>query len=175
MIGSTFFAALGFSSNSLLMSDGTYEGTLSVALPVTGIAKLANVNGKLILSSNDGKLWRTDGTAAGTQELGSFDPSLSGGAWFVTGNRLFVTQTLSSQMGSLITTDGTPAGTRRLLDYSTASPVRYVAAYGDGYMFVMGNELWATDGTAGGTHKLLQLLPTQRMSTNSNNDSIVVI
>ncbi len=172
VVGSTLFWKDSFYSAMLWKSDGTYEGTVTVQMPAS-IARLESVNSKLIFSSNDGKLWRTDGTFEGTQELGSFDPSLSDGRWFSAGNRLFMTQTVSAQLGSLITTDGTAADTRRLLDYSTASPVRYVAAYGDGYLFVMGNELWATDGTTGGTHKLLQLLPSQSMSTNANNYLLV--
>jgi hypothetical protein len=164
---SLFFIPDG--SLDLWMSDGTPEGTMQLPLLVTGIQKLANVNNKLILSSNDGSLWRTDGTLTGTQTLGVFDPSLSSSRWFVTGNPLFVTQTVSANLNSLITTDGTPTGTLRLLDYSPTNPVRYVAEYGDGFVLVMGNELWGTNGTPDGTHKLLQLLPAKNMSPNINN------
>ena len=133
-------------------------------------------NGKAIFEASDPthgvELWVTDGTSAGTamvKDINAKGDSLPFGFTRVAnGNMVF--QTNSGVNGAeLWVTDGTAAGTSLLKDINpgkTASGAAFSSApadfapFGNGKALfraddgVHGNELWVTDGTAGGTTML---------------------
>ena len=110
-------------------------------------------------------LWVTDGTAAGTAEVGTFPGAYatSGeigiGDLTVFGNRLLFKGYDSTHGSELWVTDGTAAGTAMLadIDPGSASSNPYgFKVFGNRVLFqandgVHGSELWVTDGTTAGT------------------------
>lgn len=108
--------------------------------------------------TNSGKLYRSDGTAAGTSVL--LDQSPSWGVYGLGGKAYFVPYKPGSQ---LYVTDGTPGGTKPVYDFNAdyiyvtnAAAVGswlYLALSNDGQ-----NELWRTDGTSGGTTRVVDNL-----------------
>jgi len=121
-------------------------------------------------------LWRTDGTAAGTELVA--DPCAGGcsvgglGALTAAGDRLFFTvaprgvDSLSREIVDLWVTDGTPGSARRLRRFQsvyagTQQPgLAWLTPLGDGALFlatdlVRGPHLWVTDGTIQGTVPIL--------------------
>ncbi len=98
-------------------------------------------------------LWRSDGTAAGTQRFQN--PNELGYNAFrltSTGRRIFY---LVGQ--TLWVTDGTVVGTHEIQDFP--GYLSHPAAFGNRLLFVApmdenGNELWVSDGTAAGTKVL---------------------
>jgi ELWxxDGT repeat protein len=108
------------------------------------------------------KLWRTDGTAAGTVFLpitGAGQPEPSFGWMQPLGNKLcFVVQ--MNGTAQVWVTDGTTAGTKPLTNFEDSAGGLYLPAVtGDAVYFVLErgyykNELWKTNGTAAGTLKV---------------------
>jgi ELWxxDGT repeat protein len=107
-------------------------------------------DGGVLFFANDGTstdLWRTDGTATGTQKLVSFaaesaswrrmpEVSYAAGLWWFS--------TLDGSWRS----DGTAAGTYKFTEFW---PIQVESAFGKAYFMTTGDELFSTDGTAGGT------------------------
>ncbi|KAA6438991.1 DNRLRE domain-containing protein [Dyadobacter flavalbus] len=172
-------------SYPLVRTDGTQAGTKVIKTLFPGM-HLKNFNlytgsGLVYLTAHDSDhnlelLWRTDGTEAGTYQLGSFDAYEPGDytrdgpairiKGEVNGKLLFVL--LSRQLSNqLWATDGTPEGTNMLAEtvskpfyFNFASAVRY----GNLFYFTMpgqqtGTELWQSDGTPEGTHFTIGLNP----------------
>src|SRR5262249_44039126 len=111
-------------------------------------SNLTNVNGTLYFSANDGvngtELWKSDGTTAGTTMVKDLFP---GETTYYVGNPGYgnwVTVPNSSNLGSLTTLNGTL--------FFTAT---------DG---AHGNELWKSDGTAGGTAMVTDIRPGSESS-----------
>jgi ELWxxDGT repeat protein len=120
------------------------------------------------------ELWRSDGTAAGTQPVKRFAPTPGpyGGTFCPlqlarSGGKLFLSAAEQPGDVELWVSDGTPAGTQLLKDIRPgeqgSSPLQLTDGYGtllfaadDG---VHGRELWASDGTAAGTRLLADLAP----------------
>lgn len=128
---------------------------------------------------NDGvngeELWRTDGTAAGTQLVKDI---LAGSAsayprnGVSTGSRLFFSATSPATGYELWISDGTAAGTTQVLDIYPGSassyPERGVVLNGIYYFpatTVAGTELWRSDGTAAGT-RIVRDITTGASSTD---------
>ncbi|KAA6438569.1 DNRLRE domain-containing protein [Dyadobacter flavalbus] len=172
-------------SYPLVRTDGTQAGTKVIKNLFPG-GNLKDFNlytamGLVYLTAHDSDnnqelLWRTDGTAEGTYQLGTFDAFESSDfgkprpairiKGEVNGKLLFVP--FSRQLGDqLWTTDGTSEGTIMLTppvstpyDFTISPTVRY----GNLFYFVMhdpqtGTELWQSDGTPEGTHLAAELNP----------------
>ncbi|WP_224241132.1 ELWxxDGT repeat protein [Hyalangium gracile] len=163
-------AAPGEGRTGLWSSDGTDAGTVLLAerpeawsaffstKPVVSLGTTALVE---MPDSNGGKLatFRTDGTAAGTTELGSVRTGTKGSQVTalqlgVAGNKVFF-QAEEENGHAVWASDGTPAGTVRLRGGFTAQ-VDDARGVGSTFFFVAaddthGYELWKSDGTPGGT------------------------
>src|SRR5262249_15612534 len=99
--GTLFFATSNYWGAGLWKTDGTASGT--VLLGGVACSQLANVNGTLFVSGDDGatgsELWKSDGTAAGTTVVKDLSP---GGVWGLNAYYPF-----SSSVGSLTNVNGT--------------------------------------------------------------------
>lgn len=185
MNGTLMFSADdGSVGRELWRSDGTSVGTTLISDLATGpasgirdsseVGSYAAWNNQFYFAADDGssghELWRSDGTAAGTEivaDIGSGSDGLSPA--FLTGlsNRLLIQTDSSSAVGSqLWTTDGMAGGTQFLADPDGVSghiqgPT--VAAAGKAWFIasdaLTGSELWTTDGLSAGTYRVKDLNP----------------
>jgi ELWxxDGT repeat protein len=164
-----FVADDGVHGEALWVTNGTAGGTSLVhALvdPPTGFSvslfsHLVGWKGRLIFalreSTEISRLWASDGTAQGTQPIGTTVPRYSRTWYMPLGNRL-----LFPAPDGLWATDGTSGGTTLVTtrahaegsDYLPPIPQRF-AALGDSLLFAAhgleGVGLWKTDGTDAGT------------------------
>jgi ELWxxDGT repeat protein/VCBS repeat-containing protein len=171
----------------LWKSDGTAAGTVLVKdiNPGAGFgsaSSLFNFNGTLLFQASDGstgsELWKSDGTATGTVQVANINPgSLNSSPTRFTNvnGTVFFTATDGTAAGGtgneLWKTDGTTAGTARVADINpgtaNASPTfltnfnntLYFAASDGTTGAGRGNELWMSDGTAGGTVRVADINP----------------
>ena len=115
-------------------------------------------------------LWRTDGTAAGTQQL---TPSWSATYWedgtlfHAPSERAYFSGVTAGSGWELWRTDGTPGGTGLLVDLAPGgdSIPMNLTAFGPHFVFsaddgIHGREVWISDGTAAGTQLLADIHPT---------------
>lgn len=181
----------------LWRSDGTAAGTLllkDIWPNGTGLGGgsgylggLEYVNGIVLFpartSVNDMELWKTDGTPAGTQLVKDIRPGSVGsgpGEFTVVDGTTYFTADDGATGRTLWTTDGTEVGTQLVADavpLSTADEVRQLTEV-NGRLFFTANdlnvpgdynvELWTSDGTAGGTQRVVDLGPTQYGSSPSD-------
>ena len=156
----------------LFFSDGTAAGTQLLLDFERGSSSsfyrfLGELNGMFLFLVNaagqqaSSRLFRTDGTAAGTVDLGLVpssrqDEEIS----FQLGDSL-----LFGGQDALWRTDGTRSGTA-IVFTGLGDPIREGAALGDRALFgnsppssTTDDEVWVTDGTAAGTGQLVELLP----------------
>ncbi|GAB5442053.1 MAG: hypothetical protein Fues2KO_24020 [Fuerstiella sp.] len=170
----------------LFKSDGTQAGTVLISelagvLPESMMAAgrpMHQVNGRTLFFAGDPmtgeQLWATDGTAAGTVLLHSFDMAMSPepDQFLVHGNVLYINRNITAMSGTheLWRTDGTVAGTflLRRADMSGgpsfASTDPRLVAVGASVFFASttmeeGTELWKTDGTVSGTSLVADIQP----------------
>jgi ELWxxDGT repeat protein len=153
----------------LWVSDGTEGGAVAVQSfsPEARFDLLGKLDGTLLFTTEDGsftRLWRTDGTAAGTQpfhEIGRDQlPAIASGA--VIGSRYFFVASIGvheARRTSLFVTDGTPGSVTEI-----TSAVGPGFALNGKFFFIKtdplyGSEWWSSDGTAAGTHLLLDIEP----------------
>lgn len=109
-----------------------------------------------------GKVWTTDGTAAGTQLIYTPDPldasPSTRTACMVSGQLLFLGR--SGDQRQLWVSDGTPAGTQSVTDIAESGFTVDAATASNGCYFLTqrnnGRALWFSDGTAAGTSQLRQ-------------------
>lgn len=146
------------------VSDGTAVGTTMLAdanqLPTQGSDPYdkAVLNGILYFvaasDDEDYRLWKTDGTEAGTVQLGQDLYDIQN--LTVSGNKLFFAADHDDYGTELWVTDGTEEGTRLVIDLdpgdNNSNPANLVDANGT-LFFVDGdnNMIWKTDGTIEGT------------------------
>ena len=171
----------GIHGRELWRSDGTTSGTRMITDLCPGIC---GANGRVVIESvavfddaifftgSDGvhgtELWRTDGTPAGTAMVRDLAPGLIGSnpaAMVPTSTHLFFSTDIELGKAELWVTDGTTLGTRRvaLIDEpGDGSPTQTAIALGDILVFEVGRHLWRSDGTAGGTFEISDLLVTTR-------------
>ncbi len=144
--------------------DSFSPGFDAGAVSAVGGLPFAATGSEILLPLDDGihgtTLWETDGTAAGTQLVSLVDPTqfavLDGTAYFLGAGR--------GLPFGLWTTDGTAAGTTELKDLSQNGADKLtngldlgeIVADGSLLYFTSsdgndGVDLWASDGTAGGT------------------------
>jgi ELWxxDGT repeat protein len=174
-----FFADDGVNHNALWTTDGTTEGTHFVTNVLAGAARPESrvawaTDGQTIYftylqaPSSPYAVYRTDGTAAGTQLIrGDFNnlPML-----FVSNGKLLIFTSLGGAgltPSSIYASDGTSSGDLQLVHSFVADSDSYpsdVAVASDGIYFsagtsAEGNELWFTDGTPAGTHLVRDIFP----------------
>jgi ELWxxDGT repeat protein len=170
----------------LCVTDGTASGTRLVANlpgPILFWDAMHPLDGVVYfqVSEQGGpRIWRSDGTEAGTVPLSSIAPSLDGTTFFgtaaVSGSVLYFAARSPETGLELWRTDGTAGGTFLLKDInpgpasgvpSNCDPVcatlSFVAVPG-GLIFwaadpATGAELWRTDGTSAGTVALPEIVP----------------
>ncbi|HKI02914.1 MAG TPA: ELWxxDGT repeat protein [Thermoanaerobaculia bacterium] len=165
--GHALFAGPGAGSceSSLWTTDGTAEGTRSLGLSPFGKVVFQNqiffLDASLDLPEMTA-LWKNDGTPGGTVK--AFDlPAEARGARDLTaaGPELYFLAEDQEGASQVWRSDGTLAGTRQITsfmedDFVEISP-RFVRA-GASVYFAAGlfspDDLWRTDGTAGGTIRL---------------------
>jgi ELWxxDGT repeat protein len=190
-----FFESDGVHGRELWVSDGTKEGTHMVKDINPGLADsepqffsypgapatspLVVAGNSLYFAADDGKdgveLWKTDGTANGTQLVKDIYPGMNSSAWPTPQPNSSSPQSLTSLNGvldftaddgvhgrQLWTSDGTEKGTH-LVSAANGTPslvdAQNLTAAGKQLFFTingdMGAEvLWVTDGTGAGTHPI---------------------
>ncbi|MEO8505511.1 MAG: hypothetical protein ABI609_16570, partial [Acidobacteriota bacterium] len=139
--GSTleFFAGYDSGTSHLWRTDGTAEGTFALAPYVCAASNGAAVVGDALFFSDQNKLFRSDGSVAGTQQVTALgDGSIE---WIdtapVIGGKLVVKQGSATRTTRFVATDGSVAGSQELLDNR---PVACVAALGQKLLWVLGAE-----------------------------------
>lgn len=177
----------------LYITDGTPGGTLLVKDINAGAAgsspdfDVAIMNGFMYFTaataSEGRELWRTDGTPVGTTLVkdifpGTNDSNLPGNyQLFSSGTYLLFAARTASQGIELWRSDGTGAGTVLLKDINTnnagadsSNPKSFYPLNGIVIFTATdathGEEIWTTDGTAGGTNLLLDINPGTGSSTS---------
>ena len=172
MNGMLFFSAYdGEIRRELWRSDGTVEGTVMVKdinpkrHGGSSTRQLTKVGNTLFFTARDGshgsdvQLWKSDGTAEGTEMVADITPgedssfihsltNLNGTLFFVHGTQLWKS-------------DGTSEGTVMVKDFTLPTSAsglpspRFMKVSGELYFSandgVHGSELWKTDGTGRGT------------------------
>ena len=160
-------------------SDGTEAGTGPV--PAALLGQYGAAGGMLFLRrvTQEGRprLYRTDGTEAGTVLLREFDAvpakyAFPQGQMFDVGGRLLFVAPDAQRGWELWSSDGTADGTKMVADIAPGRwgsfPLGLVAD-GDVLIFsaddlTHGRELWRTDGTAAGTWMVEDIQPGRRGS-----------
>ncbi|HEX5718845.1 MAG TPA: hypothetical protein VF179_21970, partial [Thermoanaerobaculia bacterium] len=144
----------------LWRSDGTVAGTQLVMDTApgspSGVQSLVAVGDKLFfIGDQGGSLWVSDGTASGTRRAHTAGPSLA-----VTrltpdprGKRLlFTTGQPSGPTEELWVTDGsTKSPVRSRVAFPGSTDLRALTEFGGTLFFGAQNQMWRSDGTAGGT------------------------
>jgi ELWxxDGT repeat protein len=173
--GSIYFPAAG----GLWKSDGTDAGTTRV-FSITA-RNLRAAGSRLFFegstSATGYELWVSDGTEAGTRMVTEIAAGAKGGLatnfagpMAVLGDRVVFAASDDAHGRELWISDGTAAGTRLLRDLVPGPMGRWdqdspeLVALGNRVFFsasdaAHGNELWATDGTEGGTALFADLAP----------------
>ncbi len=183
-----FSARTGTNGRELWVTDGTSSGTsmvvdLTPAPIYTGplnqssfFGELVDFGGTLFFTKLPNELWKSDGTAAGTEMVFS----QTGGSsalreLTIVDDTLFFTADDGSGGRELWKTDGTAAGTVQVKDIVPgieSSLVTSLTTVGSALYFladdgVHGTELWTSDGTAGGTVLVADLVPGSGTSNPS--------
>lgn len=169
-------------SRELFATDGTPTGTaLVLDIDPTGSSLPEDFGqglGRVFFSARttDGsEPWVTDGTAAGTLQLGDLFPGAddSHPRGFVEAGRTVFFAAEDDVVGaSLWTTDGTVTGTARIFDLDPndlGGLTEEIAPAGDVVVFQLdsdahGTELGVSDGTTAGTHLLVDIRPGPQSS-----------
>jgi ELWxxDGT repeat protein len=174
------FTACDEDGSKMWVSDGAAAGPVQLpvaALPCQNRFLRTTVAGNLAFFDWDGKVWRTDGTPAGTFSLVNFSPGTSGfpflgDAMTIEGQPFFVLNPSPDapppgEVGwvwEFWTSDGTPEGTRLAFRYRFAgTPYAFTVVGGEAFFIAQVPEapfpsaVWRTDGTAEGTRPLLSL------------------
>jgi ELWxxDGT repeat protein len=133
------------------------------------------INGTLFFSTSGGELWKTDGTASGTQLVKDLDPmgmSTDGpvGMTNFNGQLYFLSDDPSNNLTALWKSDGTDAGTVLVKDLSTVlnefDRLLAETVVVNGKLLLLAGglsrsdyQLWQSDGTTDGTSLLRDFGP----------------
>lgn len=123
--------------------------------------------GGTVFVNNHNTLWRSDGTEAGTNAIGSLSLSATSLPVNVDGTVYFAAYA-SDEGGGLWATDGTPAGTRVIVQQEAES---LMAVDNLLFFLVLQNgveTLWKSDGTSAGTVRVRELLAPWLISKPSD-------
>ena len=171
-----FFATDSSAAAHLWRSDGTPSGTKALAAvsprpdPTRADgcdSRTIALGGNVYFAGYDGsagvQLWKSDGTAAGTQRITNIvTPSFGGlGICYLTvlGGQLYFQANDGATGSELWVSDGTAAGTHEVADILPgpfgSTPTQLTAFLGSVYFLANdgthGGQLWSTNGTATGT------------------------
>jgi ELWxxDGT repeat protein len=143
---------------ALWTSDGTTEGTRPIYQ--MGLAHDITVIGDVAYFAATGTLFKTDGTTAGTVQLGSFNPQAPSNGdnndVVVLDGKVYLST--DGQTGpALWRSDGTPEGT---VPVRSLSGVRDLTASNGKLFFGAPDGLWTSDGTDAGTALLKSMAAT---------------
>jgi ELWxxDGT repeat protein len=161
-------------SNAIWVTDGTLKGTrrLEPAIEPVGIAEMtAFGNGVVFRARLAGganlenfELWCSDGTSAGTVQLGDLNPGTGGSSpdGFIESNGVMYFAAYAPEVGrELFRTDGTPEGTQLVGDViegngslDPRTPVAFGGRVYFGRHSSGSQSLWVSDGTGAGTQQL---------------------
>jgi ELWxxDGT repeat protein len=157
----------------LWKSDGTAEGTSSVANLTISSENYAVLNNKVYFAGDNtnsnpiiDQLWQSDGTAAGTTLVKTINASGPANIsnMYSYGGKIYFNANDGENQTQLWISDGTAAGTMMLkrLNPTGESSASYFIAYNGKVYFsasdgVNGVQLWATDGTTGGTVEITHI------------------
>lgn len=186
-LGSTvYFAATSSTSGTeLWKSDGTSAGTVLVKDINAGTLNasptgLTVMNGLLYFAATDAtngtELWRSDGTSAGTvmvADINTGTPNSSPANLLAIGNVLYFTATAASGT-ELYKYDGTTVTQVLDINSGTASSTPSLLTNVGGTLFFRattatgGQEVWKSDGTAGGTVQARDIFPGSASSNPAN-------
>lgn len=194
-----FTAVTAAEGREIWKTDGTTAGTTLLKDLVAGTGSSnteANYNlfssdSYLLFSAQTGgngfELWKSDGTAAGTNLLADINPgaaSSNAGTFFKLGNTVLFRALAAAYGTELWKTDGTTAGTVLVKDInpgvSTSSGVfsdYFYAFNGKAYFDAIGTngeELWSTDGTTANTQQVKNIEPGTTGSINFLFNAITV-
>jgi ELWxxDGT repeat protein len=154
------------SRDGIWQSDGTENGTRLIWRGEVDFGLMAVSGDHLYFRGSQGplwdanRLWRSDGTAAGTAPVTDINPTQHDQVDNLTdvGGVLYFTANDPDYGIELYRSDGTAAGTRLVRDIT---PGRESTRFFDHFtnvngtlFFVVGRELWRSDGTAAGTFSL---------------------
>ncbi len=164
------FASAPFTTGPALWRSG---GTAATTLPMPGSqayggSPVLAAFGGVVFVGSDSQLWRSDGTAAGTQVLTAFSSPLAVSAKVppvALGGQVFflvLAQDGTSPWlsGSIWKSDGTPMGTTQAFALpAMVQDIESLAPAGGDLYFVLdnaqgGSDVWKSDGTASGTTQL---------------------
>ena len=164
-----FSASDGSHGLELWATDGSLNGTrmvrdLLVGPGDSGPFAMTPALGRLFFASWTGSrlaLYSTDGTEAGTREVGHISPFTEGESLVAVGGLLFLTADDGVHGGELWRTDGTDAGTVLVKDINPGpdwSAVSNLVELRGGVAFGAWNGvswgLWVSDGSAAGTTRV---------------------
>lgn len=184
--GRVYFAANdGVHGRELWVTDGTPAGTQMVADTFAGplgllddvgllgtfgeVERIVELGGTLYFRGRQvgtgGELWRSDGTAAGTQLVKDIRPGAADGtphALTATSLGLLFGANDGTTGFEPYISDGTAAGTQRLLDIYPGTTAGFIGGFVEvngtalfsARINGLGADLWRTDGTSAGTFKL---------------------
>ncbi len=121
-------------------------------------------NRALFWAGRGGDLWASDGTSSGTLLI---QPRLAGRPFALAGDTAYVLSTVNGSPFSLWSSRGTSETTEFLSDFALlgSSGIPVVSVPGTRTIFFLaadpahGRELWTSDGTAAGTHLVIDLKP----------------
>ncbi len=160
--------ALFFDSNAkgLMYDDGTPGDSATVLgtspAPVVRSGYLANLNGTLLFSGNDGthgsELWRSDGTPRGTSQIldinAQGDLGSNPQALVNVNDTLYFTANDGAHGDQLWKSDGTNSGTTLVSDITALPDYSYLddlTNFNGTLYFVANRQLYTSTGTAAGT------------------------
>ncbi len=181
--GKLFFMGNGVDGERrLYVSDGTPGGTIIIRNNYinlfNGFTNFAVMNNEIYFISDGAPiyttgLWKSDGTAAGTVlvKAGGLSPGVFGSNYAVLNNKMYFSGYDNINGGELWVTDGTEAGTHIVLNMrADGGGILYsgmpmaMTVYNSKIYFsaaddTHGQELFMTDGTAGGTALVKDMRP----------------